>query len=328
VKGLAVIPGEELGRPRIDVTVRISGLMRDAFPTVVTLIDRAVQVVADIEEPGQANYVRENILADVAQKVAAGLDVAEARREAGYRVFGCKPGSYGAGVSHAIEAGNWQTVQDFGAIYLAWGGYAYGVRDYGRVAMEPFRRRLARLDLTVKNEDNREHDILDSDDFYSYHGGLIAAVKAFKGEAPRAYIGDSADPERLQVRSLAEETKRIFRTRVLNPKWIASMQRHGYKGAGDLAKLVDHAFGWDATAEVVDDWMYDRLAETYALDPELRQWLERVNPWALQSIAQRLLEAAQRGMWAASEEMQERLRQVYLGVDALLEGRDENRGSV
>lgn len=323
VKGLSIIPLRELGRPRIDVTLRISGLLRDAFPNVVALLDRAVRMVADLEESDADNYLRRNVQQEIESKVAEGMDPKEAHRLARHRVFGCKPGCYGAGVNHAIDAKNWRDEVDIGAIYLTWGGYAYGSEVYGEAVPEQFRLRLSQLDLTVKNEDNREHDILDSDDFYAYHGGMAAAVKAFKGELPRTYFGDSSDPQRIRVRSLADETKRIFRSRVLNPKWIASMQRHGYKGAGDMSKLVDHAFGWDATAEVLEDWMYDRLAETYALDQAMRRWFKEVNPWALQNIAERLLEAAERGMWDASDEMRAELRKVYLGVEGVLEGRDE-----
>ena len=319
VKGLEVIPLEKLKRPRIDVTVRISGLLRDAFPNVVELLDEAVHLVADLDEPSDMNFVAKHIREEMEEKVTRGMDPERAKEEASYRIFGCRPGTYGAGVSEVIDSKNWRDEKDLGEIYVVWGGYAYGKGKFGIEAKEEFKRRLSRLDLTVKNEDTREYDMLDSDDFYSYHGGMIAAVKAFKGELPRSYSGDSSDPDRVKVRSTVEETKHIFRARILNPKWIESMKRHGYKGAGDLSRAVDIAFGWDATAEVLEDWMYEELAKEYALDEEMQNWLKEVNPYALQNIAERLLEAIERGMWQASEEMEEELKKVYLEIEGALE---------
>ncbi len=233
--------------------------------------------------------------------------------------FWLAKGAYGAGVCDAIDAKNWQDQKDLGEIYVVWGGYAYGKKNYGITVPEQFKKRLSQLDVTVKNEDNREYDMLDSDDFYSYHGGMIAAVKAFKGELPRSYCGDGSDPDRVKVRSTAEETKHIFRSRVLNPKWIESMQRHGYKGAGDMSRLIDVAFGWDATAEVLEDWMYEQLAQKYALDKKMQDWLNEVNPYALQNITERLLEAVERGMWQADEEMKQELQNLYLSIEGKLE---------
>ncbi|OPY53679.1 MAG: cobaltochelatase subunit CobN [Methanosaeta sp. PtaU1.Bin060] len=319
VRDLEIIPMEELGHPRIDVTLRISGLFRDAFPNIVHLLDRAVEMAASIDEPPEMNYLAVHIAEDAKEKVAQGVDPALARIQSSYRIFGCRPGAYGAGVSDAIDAKNWKDEKDLAEIYITWGGYAYGRQSYGITVPDLFRRRLSRLDLTVKNEDTREYDMLDSDDFYSYHGGMIAAVRALKGEAPRSYCGDSSDPERVKMRSAAEETKHIFRSRILNPKWIKSMQRHGYKGAGDLSRTVDVAFGWDATAEVLEDWMYEELANKYALDKEMQEWLKDVNPHALQNITERLLEAVERGMWQATEEMKEELREVYLEIEGCIE---------
>jgi len=319
VEGLDVMTLEELGRPRIDVTFRISGFFRDAFPNVVELLDEAVSMVSNLPEAAEENFLAEHVRRDVELKVSSGTDPERAREEACYRVFGCRPGAYGAGVSHAIDAKNWNDEKDLAEVYIKWGGYAYGRQNYGVTVPEDFRRRLSQLDMTVKNEDTREYDMLDGDDFYSYHGGMIAAVKALKGELPLSYSGDSSDPDRVKTRSTAEETKHIFRARILNPKWIESMQRHGYKGAGDMSRMVDIAFGWDATAEVLEDWMYEALASKYALDEKMQEWLKDVNPHALMNIAERLLEAIDREMWDATEEMREELRQIYLEVEGMLE---------
>ena len=319
VTGIELIPMEELQRPRIDVMLRISGFFRDAFPNIVHLVDRAVELVAEQKEPPEQNFLAKHVSADISEKTAAGIDLEQAKTLACYRIFGCRPGAYGAGVSDAIDSKNWKDEKDLAEIYVKWGGYAYGRKNFGVTVSDEFRRRLSRLDLTVKNEDTREYDMLDGDDFYSYHGGMIAAVKALKGELPRSYCGDSSDPDRVKTRSTVEETKHIFRARILNPKWIESMKRHGYKGAGDISRMVDIAFGWDATAEVLEDWMYEELANKYALDKEMQEWLKKVNPHALQNIAERLLEAVERGMWQATEEMKEELRDVYLDIEGWIE---------
>jgi len=319
VRDLELIPMEELKRPRVDVTLRISGFFRDAFPNIVDLVDKAVELVAGQKEPPEQNYLAKHVAADVLEKTAAGIDEDQARIEATYRIFGCRPGAYGAGVSDAIDSKNWKSELDLAEIYVKWGGYAYGKKNYGVTVPDEFRKRLSRLDLTVKNEDTREYDMLDGDDFYSYHGGMIAAVKALKGELPRSYCGDSSDPDRVKTRSTVEETKHIFRARILNPKWIESMKRHGYKGAGDISRMVDIAFGWDATAEVLEDWMYEELANKYALDKEMQDWLKDVNPHALQNITERLLEAVERGMWQPSDDMKEGLRNVYLEIEGWIE---------
>ncbi|HRW31313.1 cobaltochelatase subunit CobN [Methanothrix sp.] len=319
VTGIELIPMEELQRPRIDVMLRISGFFRDAFPNIVHLVDRAVELVAEQKEPPEQNFLAKHVSADISEKTAAGIDGEQAKTLACYRIFGCRPGAYGAGVSDAIDSKNWKNEKDLAEIYVKWGGYAYGRKNFGATVPDEFRRRLSRLDLTVKNEDTREYDMLDGDDFYSYHGGMIAAVKALKGELPRSYCGDSSDPDRVKTRSTVEETKHIFRARILNPKWIESMKRHGYKGAGDISRMVDIAFGWDATAEVLEDWMYEELANKYALDKDMQEWLKKVNPHALQNIAERLLEAVERGMWQATEEMKEELRDVYLDIEGWIE---------
>lgn len=319
VQGLEIIPLEELKRPRIDVLIRISGFFRDAFPNIVHLIDEAVEMVACLDEPPDMNYLVRHVAEDAKKKIEDGIDPELARIEASYRIFGCRPGAYGAGVCEAVDSKNWRDLKDLAEIYVTWGGYAYTRKAYGITVPDSFKICLARLEITVKNEDTREYDMLDSDDFYSYHGGMIAAVRAFRGENPRSYCGDSSDPERVKVRSTSEETKHILRARILNPKWIESMKRHGYKGAGDLSRTVDVVFGWDATSDVIEDWMYEELANRYALDKEMQEWLKEVNPHALQNIVERLLEAIERGMWRATERMREELRSIYLDVEGLLE---------
>jgi cobaltochelatase CobN len=313
VTGLEPIPLAELGRPRIDVTVRISGFFRDAFPHVVTMLDDAVALVAGLDEPASENFVRAHVDADL----AAHGD----RRRATTRVFGSKPGAYGAGLLSLIDSRNWRDDADLAEVYAVWGGYAYG-RDLDGVAARPdMEAAYRRIAVAAKNVDTREHDIADSDDYFQYHGGMVATVRALTGSAPAAYIGDSTKPESVRTRSLTEETARVFRARVVNPRWLEAMRRHGYKGAFELAATVDYLFGYDATTGVVDDWMYEKLTQTYVLDPENREFLERSNPWALHGIAERLLEAVDRKMWASPDPaLLAELQQAYLDTEGDLEG--------
>jgi len=329
VCGIEIVPLAELKRPRIDVTTRISGFFRDAFPQLIDLIDDAVQQVIALDEPPEANFVRKHYLAELAESIGSGIDEAEAARRAGYRIFGAKPGSYGAGILPLVQHRNWEGDSDFAEAYVNWGGYAYARGTQGSDERSAFRTRLTSVQIALHNQDNREHDIFDSDDYLQFHGGMIATIRALSGQQPRHYFGDSHDPSRAQVRDLKEETLRVFRSRVVNPKWLASIQRHGYKGGLELTATVDYLFGYDATAGVMDDWMYEDVAQTYAFDSTMQQFLREANPWAQNAIAERLLEAAGRGMWAAPDPATlERLRELYLQSEALLEERGETpRGS-
>jgi cobaltochelatase CobN len=310
VTGVSVVPAAELGRPRVDVTLRISGFFRDAFPHVVALLDEAVQLVAALDEP--ANFVRQHVTADL----AAGVDP----RRATARIFGSKPGAYGAGLLPLIDSRDWKTDADLAEVYAVWGGYAYGKGLDGAPARRDMERVYTRVRVAAKNQDTREHDIVDSDDYFQYHGGMVAAIRALTGESPEAYVGDSAVPDAVRTRTLQEETHRVFRARVVNPRWISAMQRHGYKGAFEMAATVDYLFGYDATAGVVDDWMYEKLTSSYVMDETNRAFMKKSNPWALRGIAERLLEAADRGLWEApSQEALDGLRATYLELEGDLE---------
>ncbi|GIF74904.1 cobaltochelatase subunit CobN [Asanoa siamensis] len=311
VNGFEIVPRAELGRPRIDVTVRISGFFRDAFPHVIALLDDAIAAVAELDEPD--NFVRAHALADQAEHGDW--------RRATTRIFGSRPGAYGAGLLPLIDARNWRDDRDLAEVYAVWGGYAYGRGLDGRAARGDLETVYRRMAVAAKNVDTREHDIADSDDYFQYHGGMVAMVRSLRGTDPAAYIGDSHRPDEVRTRSLAEETKRVFRARVVNPRWIEAMRRHGYKGAFELAATVDYLFGYDATAGVVDDWMYEKLADAYVLDPSVREFLDKSNPWALRGITERLLEAAERGLWAApNPETIDALRAEYLRTEGDLEG--------
>ncbi|KUI22404.1 cobaltochelatase subunit CobN [Mycobacterium sp. GA-2829] len=313
VVDLEPITLDELGRPRIDVTVRISGFFRDAFPHVVAMLDDAVTLVAGLDESDEDNYVRAHAQADLAQHGD--------QRRATTRIFGSKPGTYGAGLLQLIDSRNWRDDADLAEVYTAWGGFAYGRGLDGRPAAEDMNSSYRRIAVAAKNTDTREHDIADSDDYFQYHGGMVATVRALTGKAPAAYIGDNTRPDAVRTRTLSEETNRVFRARVVNPRWITAMRRHGYKGAFEMAATVDYLFGYDATAHVMADWMYDKLSQEYVLDAENRKFMEESNPWALHGMAERLLEAAGRGMWAEPDPATlDGLRQVLLETEGELEG--------
>ncbi|MFI3155707.1 MAG: cobaltochelatase subunit CobN [Methylococcaceae bacterium] len=322
--GVEIIPLDELKRPRIDVTTRISGFFRDAFPQLIDLIDDAVNAVIALDEPLSQNFVRKHYLAELGELIGQGLTEQDASSRAAFRIFGAKPGSYGAGILPLIQEKNWQADADFAEAYVNWGGYAYGRSQQGNDQRDAFRTRLSGVQVALHNQDNREHDIFDSDDYLQFHGGMIATIRALTGTQPRKYFGDSHDPSRAQVRDLKEETLRVFRSRVVNPKWLDSIRRHGYKGGLELTATVDYLFGYDATAQVMDDWMYEQVAETYAMDPEMQRFLEEANPWAQNAIAERLLEAAGRGMWAEPKQQTlDALQALYLHSETLLEARGE-----
>ncbi|MCC3313561.1 cobaltochelatase subunit CobN [Nocardia africana] len=312
VTRLEVIGPAELGRPRIDVTVRISGFFRDAFPHVLALLDDAVRLVAELDEPAESNYVRAHTDSDLAEHGD--------RRRATTRIFGSKPGTYGAGLLQLIDSKSWRTDDDLAQVYTTWGGYAYGRDLDGAPAADDMRAAYRRIAVAAKNTDTREHDIADSDDYFQYHGGMVAAVRALTGKNPEAYIGDSTRPDAVRTRTLSEETTRVFRSRVVNPRWLEAMRRHGYKGAFEMAATVDYLFGYDATTNVVADWMYEKLSESYVFDEVNRKFMTESNPWALHGIAERLLEAAERRLWESPQpETLDRLRQIYLETEGELE---------
>ncbi len=323
IDGIEAIPLDDLGRPRIDVTLRISGFFRDAFPHLITLLDDAVRLVISLDESPDQNFPRKHYLAEMAK--LSDMPIEDAEEQATFRIFGTKPGSYGVGLSQLIETGNWRTTNDLAKVFLEWGGYAYGRNTYGGDARTVFADRLKTVQVALHNQDNREHDIFDSDDYYQFHGGMVATIRSLTGERPKAYFGDSARPELSRVRDLKEEALRVYRSRVINPKWIAGIQRHGYKGGLELTATVDYIFGFDSAAEIAPDFLYEGLAEHYALDETMRQFLGRSNPWALNAIAKRLLEAADRGLWEnPSDDVLAQLRKTVLDSETMLESREES----
>ena len=312
VERFEVLPLAQLGRPRVDVTLRVSGFFRDAFSNLIRLFDDAVQAVVDLDEPEDMNPLSARVWRESLTLQDSGLDEHEARKQAGWRVFGSKPGAYGAGVQNAIEERLWQTREDLAEVYLNWGGYAYGTHSEGTPARAQFAERLEQMQAVLHNQDNREHDILDSNDYYQFQGGMLAAVETLRGAKVASYHGDNSQPDTPRIRTLKEELNRVVRARAANPKWIDGMKRHGYKGAFELAATIDYLFAFDATSELVDDHQYALLTDAYLLDKSTRDFIQQHNPGALQDILERLLEAQQRGLWQHPGEYREALENLLI----------------
>ena len=313
VRSFRIIPLEELGRPRIDVTVRMSGILRDCFYTCIELLDDAISEVAALDEPPDMNLVRKHAL--------QGLGTT--------RIFGSKPGTYGNGVSLAVYASAWREEADLAEVYLRWNSYAYGRGNFGEEAREAFSAHLATIDLTFNKTVTDEYDLLGCCCYFGGHGGLTGAARVLSNRDIPAYYGDTRDRDRVEVRTLAEEVRRVVRAKLLNPKWIEGMKRHGYKGAGDISRQVGTVYGWEATTEEVDDRIFDDIVRTFVLDAKMRQFFADENPWALEEIGRRLLEAHGRGLWDADPDVLEGLRAAYLEIEGWIEdGMDDAGGGV
>lgn len=319
VNGLEVIPLSELGRPRIDVTVRITGLFRDTFPNLIDLIDDAVKMVAELDESEEENYLAANLRKDMIDAIAQGLTVDEARRRNSVRIFGCPPGGYGPGVNHAIETGDWKTVQDLADIYITWGSYAYGHGISGENMRDEFVKRFSKVGVTVKNMPDREIDLLDIDDVYGYLGGMNSFVRAYGNPDAISVMGDGSDPKKVKIRDTKDELQYVYRSKILNPKFIDGLKKHGYRGVSEIANLTEYTFGWDATSDIVDDWVYEKLVERYLFDDDTREWMEDENPHAMMDMMNRLMEAYERGMWDAKPETLERMKEIFLELEERIE---------
>ncbi|MDQ0013175.1 cobaltochelatase CobN [Variovorax boronicumulans] len=316
-----VLPTVGLGRPRIDVTLRISGFFRDAFPNAVQMFDAAVQAVAAQEdEDAERNPIRARILREAAALEAEGVTAEEARTQAGWRVFGSAPGSYGSGLQPLFDHGDWQTDNDLSNAYVGGSAHAYGQGSDGVPAADALVRRLRTMNVVMQNQDSREHDLLDSNDYYQFQGGMAAAVRHLSGQQPAMYHGDHGNPQAPRVRTLKEEISRVIRARVVNPKWIDGVKRHGYKGAFEMAATVDYLFGFDATARVVGDHQYAMVADAYVLDVDTRDFVNQHNPRALHDMLSRLLEAMQRGLWQSPGDYQVQLENLLLDHEQQMEG--------
>ncbi len=297
VTGFEILPASVLDRPRVDVTLRISGFFRDAFPGLIDLFDSAVRAVAALEEPVETNPLAARFAEDQRALEAAGVAPEDAAHKVGYRIFGSKPGAYGAGLQTLIDERIWDEAGDLAEAYLGWSQWAYGAGGEGQPERGLFEARLADTEAVLHNQDNREHDLLDSDDYYQFEGGLALAVRHLSGRAPAVYHNDHSQPDRPRIRTLREEIGRVVRGRAANPRWIAGVMRHGYKGAAEIAATVDYLFAFAATARAVDDAHFDALYDAYIGNAAVRDFMAASNPAALAETRARFREAVERGLW-------------------------------
>lgn len=298
VSGYEILPLAKLDRPRVDVTLRISGFFRDAFPAQIALFDRAIRAVGALDEPEDDNPIAARMRSEALGLMAAGKSEADAALEAGARIFGSRPGTYGAGLNALIDSGAWTDKADLADQVLRWGQYAYGASADGIALHDRFAARLGQIDAVLHNQDNREHDLLDSDNYYQFEGGLSAAAETLSGHKPAAYHNDHSRPETPKIRTLEEEIAHVMRSRVVNPKWIAGMQRHGYRGAFEIIATVDFMFAFAATTGAVKSHHFDLAFQAFVESDEVRDWLRRVNRYGYDELVAKFREAYRRGLWA------------------------------
>jgi magnesium chelatase subunit H len=308
---------ERLGRPRIDVVLTVSGIFRDLFAATMSLLDKAVRCVAQLDEPETLNFVRRNV---AAQMRADGCPF----DEAALRVFSNAPGSYGTNVNFMVMDSQWEHAAALGDLFVTRKCFAYG-RDAagraleGREARGALARALATVEAAYQNIDSFEIGITDVDHYFEYLGGVARAVERHAQTKPALYLSDTLARE-AKVRTLAETVRLETRAKTLNPKWYEGMLRHGFRGVAEIESHVANTFGWSATADAVDDWVYDEVAQTFVLDDAMLARLAQLNPHSARALVARLLEAHGRGFWAAEAGMIERLRAAFAGLEDRIEG--------
>jgi len=325
VREYKIISLEELNRPRIDVTIRVSGITRDCFYNCIELIDDAIQEVSQLDEPEEMNYLKKHVTEASGNDGSGDGDGNDNRDGDGgencARIFASKPGTYGNGVNLAVYASAWKEDKDLSDVYVYWNGYSYGKGVFGDESHDKFIEQLKSVDLTFNKTVTDEYDLFGCCCYFGTHGGLTTAAREISGHEVSAYYGDTRDRDRVEVRTLADEVRRVVRTKLLNPKWIEGMKRHGYKGAGDMSKRIGRVYGWEATTQEVDDWIFDDITKTFVLDDEMRKFFEENNPWALEEIGRRLLEAYERGLWDADPDVIDGLKNAYLEMEGWIEER-------
>jgi len=311
VTSLKVIPLQVLGRPRIDINVRASGILRDCFYNCIELLDDAVAKVAALDEPAGMNYIRKHQVGESGQTP---------------RIFGSRAGTYGMGVNLALYASAWKEEADLADIYITWNGYGYGKGVYGKPSHDDLISQLKTVDVTFNKTATDEYDLLGCCCYFGAHGGMTLAAETVKGERVATYYGDTRDPSNVEVRTLAEELTRVVRTKLLNPRYIDGLKEHGYSGASELSRRITRVYGWDATTGQVDDWIFDDIARTFILDPNNRDFFEENNPYALEEIGRRLLEAHERGVWEADPDVIDGVKEAYLMIEGWMEERMDGTG--
>jgi magnesium chelatase subunit H len=311
------IPLDQLGRPRIDVVMTVSGIFRDLFSPTVQLLDKAVRLVAQLDEPLELNYVRKHVLEQIAQDACDEDDAA-------VRVFSNAPGNYGTNVNFMVMDSQWEREETLGDLFVTRKCFAYGRDSKGRaiegrearVAMD---RALSRVEATYQNIDTFEIGLTDVDHYFEYLGGVSKAVEKRAKARPAIYLSDTLSRE-VKIRTLEETVRLETRAKTLNPKWYEGMLKHGFRGVAEIENHVSNTFGWSATADAVDDWIYSEVANTFLFDESMLERLRELNPHSAHSLVQRLLEANGRGYWDVEDDVLEKLREISRSLEDQLEG--------
>lgn len=313
VKSFEIMTLEELGRPRIDITVKISGILRDSFLCRVELLDEAVKAVAELNEPLDMNYIRKHTLESLKENKESDFDKSSSR------IFGSKAGTYFSAVSGLIYSSAWKEKDDIANVFMYYNGYTYGKGKYGKRSVDEFKSSLSTVDVTYNKVVSDEHDLLGCCSYFSTHGGMTAAAKKVSKNKVKSYYGDTREVTTVDVRNLSDEIERVVKGRLLNPKWIEGQKRHGYRGASDISQIIGRVYGWDATTDEVDDSLFDDITETFVFDDENREFFKENNPWALEEIERRLIEAYERNLWNTDDEIIENLKDYYLETEGWIE---------
>ena len=311
VDDFEIIPLDQLGRPRIDLSVKLSGMLRDNFRSRIELLDRAVLAVAALDEPSERNYVRKHTLENMAQGIPF--------EQAASRLFGARPGTYLNGITLQVYASAWKEREEMVDVFTFFNGFSYSGGSYGEEAYKVLQNSLKTVDITYNKVMTDEHDMLTCSCYFGVQGGMTAAARALSGKNVKTYYGDSRESSHVQVRTLSEEVGRVVQSKLLNPKWIEGQKKHGYKGAGDISKKVGHIYGWKATTDDVGDWVFDEITRTYVENQENFDFFREHNPWAMEEMQRRLMEAYQRGLWQPDEGLLESLQERYLEIEGILE---------
>ena len=324
---LTLSDGSQLVRPRVDVTIQTSSIMRDLVPNFCELMDRTVMLVSALDEPTDRNMIRKHTqeqMNALRERTDEQISDAKLQRMASVRVFSTAPGTYGLGVGLALDASAWQATKDLAEIYINWGGHAYTADDsdalaYGMESRQVLADQLARIDVTYMKQGSAEYDVLDCGCYAVSQGGMAAAAAAVGKKPSKCYWGDSTFMADNPIEDLADTIQRSARTKLLNSAWIAHMRAHGYQGAQNAASRVNNLFKWSATSGEVSKQLFDDVVRTYIMDEENRRWLREENPYALEEITRRLLEAASRELWAADEEMLAQVQSAALEIEGDME---------
>jgi cobaltochelatase CobN len=313
-----IIPVEELGRPRIDVTINMCGFFRDMFPNLIESLSEIFEILWQLDESDEENYFKRNTKRIYKKLLDEGYEEKEALELAVSRIFGPRGGSYGTGITKIIETKNWEEEEQIGKAYIDNLQYVYNNKSRGKKIEGLYEENLKTVDIISQIRSNHEYEITDLDHYYEFVGGLSKSVEMVRGEKAQVYITDTTG-DRLHSESIEKSIGRGIRTRVLNPKWINGMLEHQYHGVQKIADRFENIMGLAATTNRVEEWIYEDVYSSYVEDEELRKKLVENNPYAYMDILEHMMEYYNRGYWDADEKKIEKIKELYLELEDNIE---------